>query len=87
MYSFQEQGKIAKLGLELRLLTSDVDSESEKWEDQDNELLRHGQTMSSMAYTMYLFARYESYSLHEFHYFFFFIIFFFLIFFIFRFLK
>lgn len=64
MYSFQEQGKIAKLGLELRLLTSDVDAESEKWEDQENELLRHGQTMSSMAYTMYLFTRYEYYSLH-----------------------
>ncbi|XP_040209450.1 alpha-catulin isoform X2 [Rana temporaria] len=55
----EEQGKIAKLGLELRLLTSDVDAESEKWEDQDNELLRHGQTMSSMAYTMYLFTRGE----------------------------
>lgn len=55
----EEQGKIAKLGLELRLLTSDVDAESEKWEDQENELLRHGQTMSSMAYTMYLFTRGE----------------------------
>ncbi|XP_072267985.1 alpha-catulin isoform X1 [Pyxicephalus adspersus] len=55
----EEQGKIAKLGLELRLLTSDVDTESEKWEDQENELLRHGQTMSSMAYTMYLFTRGE----------------------------
>ncbi|XP_068092805.1 alpha-catulin isoform X2 [Hyperolius riggenbachi] len=55
----EEQGKIAKLGLELRLLTSDVDAESEKWEDQDNELVRHGQTVSSMAYTMYLFTRGE----------------------------
>ncbi|KAM9307941.1 alpha-catulin [Gastrophryne carolinensis] len=55
----EEQSKIAKLGLELRLLTSDVDAESEKWEDQDNELVRHGQTMSSMAYTMYLFTRGE----------------------------
>ncbi|CAH2283883.1 Alpha-catulin [Pelobates cultripes] len=54
----EEQGKIAKLGLELRLLTSDVDSETEKWEDQDNEVVRNGQTMSSMAYTMYLFTRY-----------------------------
>ncbi|KAG9479376.1 hypothetical protein GDO78_012836 [Eleutherodactylus coqui] len=55
----EEQAKISKLGLELRLLTSDVDSEAEKWDDQDNELVRHGQTMSSMAYTMYLFTRGE----------------------------
>ncbi|KAG8572035.1 hypothetical protein GDO81_011890 [Engystomops pustulosus] len=55
----EEQAKISKLGLELRLLTSDVDSEAEKWEDQENELVRHGQTMSSMAYTMYLFTRGE----------------------------
>uniref|UniRef100_A0A8C5PYI0 Alpha-catulin n=1 Tax=Leptobrachium leishanense TaxID=445787 RepID=A0A8C5PYI0_9ANUR len=55
----EEQGKIAKVGLELRLLTSDVDSETEKWEDQENELVRNGQTMSSMAYTMYLFTRGE----------------------------
>ncbi|XP_063778994.1 alpha-catulin isoform X2 [Pseudophryne corroboree] len=55
----EEQAKIAKLGLELRLLTSDVDSETEKWEDQENEVVRQGQTMSSMAYTMYLFTRGE----------------------------
>ncbi|XP_075682896.1 alpha-catulin isoform X3 [Rhinoderma darwinii] len=55
----EEQAKISKLGLELRLLTSDVDSEAEKWEDEENELVRHGQTMSSMAYTMYLFTRGE----------------------------
>ncbi|KAM4705723.1 alpha-catulin isoform 2-T2 [Rhinophrynus dorsalis] len=55
----EEQGKVAKLGLELRLLTSDVDSETEKWEDQENEVVRHGQSMSSMAYTMYLFTRGE----------------------------
>eukprot|EP00079_Xenopus_tropicalis_P025986 XP_012819651.1 PREDICTED: alpha-catulin isoform X1 [Xenopus tropicalis] len=55
----EEQGKIAKLGLEVRLLSSDVDSEAEKWEDQENEVVRNGQSMSSMAYTMYLFTRGE----------------------------
>ncbi|XP_029445841.1 LOW QUALITY PROTEIN: alpha-catulin [Rhinatrema bivittatum] len=55
----EEQGKIAKLGLELRLLTSDVDSETEKWDDQESEIVRHGQSMSSMAYSMYLFTRGE----------------------------
>ncbi|KPP74071.1 hypothetical protein Z043_106803, partial [Scleropages formosus] len=56
---FQEQTTIAKLGLELRLLTSDVDSESEKWEDREHEIVRQGQSLSSMAYSMYLFTRGE----------------------------
>ncbi|KAG2464899.1 CTNL1 protein, partial [Polypterus senegalus] len=55
----EEQTTIAKLGLELRLLTSDVDSESEKWEDQEHEIVRQSQCMSSMAYSMYLFTRGE----------------------------
>uniref|UniRef100_A0A803YEI2 Alpha-catulin n=1 Tax=Meleagris gallopavo TaxID=9103 RepID=A0A803YEI2_MELGA len=55
----EEQAKIAKLGLELHLLTSEVDSETEKWEDQENEIVQHGQGMSSMAYSMYLFTRGE----------------------------
>ncbi|RXN00595.1 Alpha-catulin [Acipenser ruthenus] len=54
-----EQTAIAKVGLELRLLTSDLDSESEKWEDQEHEIVRQGQGMSSMAYSMYLFTRGE----------------------------
>uniref|UniRef100_A0AAZ3PLU6 Uncharacterized protein n=1 Tax=Oncorhynchus tshawytscha TaxID=74940 RepID=A0AAZ3PLU6_ONCTS len=52
-----EQSTIAKLGLELRLLTSDVDTEVEKWEDQEQDIVRQGQSMSSMAYSMYLFTR------------------------------
>nr|XP_014345522.1 PREDICTED: alpha-catulin [Latimeria chalumnae] len=55
----EEQTKIAKSGLELRLLTSDMDSEAEKWEDQENEAVRNAQTMSSMAYSIYLFTRGE----------------------------
>uniref|UniRef100_A0A8B9FFH4 Alpha-catulin n=1 Tax=Amazona collaria TaxID=241587 RepID=A0A8B9FFH4_9PSIT len=55
----EEQAKIAKLGLELHLLTSDVDSETEKWENQENDIVQHGQGMSSMAYSMYLFTRGE----------------------------
>ncbi|KAJ8334156.1 hypothetical protein SKAU_G00397950 [Synaphobranchus kaupii] len=55
----EEQTTIAKLGLELRLLTSDVDSESEKWDDQEHEIIRQAQSMSSMAYSMYLFTRGE----------------------------
>ncbi|KAL2080051.1 hypothetical protein ACEWY4_023844 [Coilia grayii] len=55
----EEQSTIAKLGLELRLLTSDVDSEVERWEDQEHDIARHSQTISSMAYSMYLFTRGE----------------------------
>uniref|UniRef100_A0A8C6ZU81 Alpha-catulin n=1 Tax=Nothoprocta perdicaria TaxID=30464 RepID=A0A8C6ZU81_NOTPE len=55
----EEQAKIAKLGLELHLLTCEVDSETEKWEDQENRLVQHVQGMSSMAYSMYLFTRGE----------------------------
>ncbi|XP_067425997.1 alpha-catulin isoform X7 [Emydura macquarii macquarii] len=55
----EEQAKLGKLGLELHLLTSDVDSETEKWEDQENKIVRHGQSISSMAHSIYLFTRGE----------------------------
>ncbi|KAL7829522.1 hypothetical protein AOLI_G00304070 [Acnodon oligacanthus] len=57
----EEQTTIAKLGLELRLLTSDVDSELERWEEQEqeHEVVRQCQSMSSVAYSMYLFTRGE----------------------------
>uniref|UniRef100_A0A3B1KLW0 Alpha-catulin n=1 Tax=Astyanax mexicanus TaxID=7994 RepID=A0A3B1KLW0_ASTMX len=55
----EEQTTIAKLGLELRLLTSDVDSELERWEEQDHDVARQCQSMSSVAYSMYLFTRGE----------------------------
>ncbi|XP_028820019.1 alpha-catulin isoform X3 [Denticeps clupeoides] len=55
----EEQTTMAKLGLELRLLTSDVDSEVDRWEDQEHEVVRQSQSISSMAYSMYLFTRGE----------------------------
>ncbi|XP_049331359.1 alpha-catulin isoform X2 [Astyanax mexicanus] len=55
----EEQTTIAKLGLELRLLTSDVDSELERWEEQDHDVAPQCQSMSSVAYSMYLFTRGE----------------------------
>uniref|UniRef100_A0A8C1JFV6 Catenin (cadherin-associated protein), alpha-like 1 n=1 Tax=Cyprinus carpio TaxID=7962 RepID=A0A8C1JFV6_CYPCA len=55
----EEQTTIAKLGLELCLLTSDVDSEVERWDEQDHEMVRLCQIISSMAYSMYLFTRGE----------------------------
>lgn len=53
----QEQSTIAKLGLELRLLSSDLDAEVDKWEEQEHELVRQSQSLASMAYNMHLFTR------------------------------
>ena len=53
----QEQTCMAKLGLELRLLSSDVDTEVEKWEEQEHDIVRQSQSLASMAYNMYLFTR------------------------------
>ncbi|XP_058997668.1 alpha-catulin isoform X2 [Mustela lutreola] len=55
----EEQAKIAKLGLKLGLLTSDANCEIKKWGDQENEIVQNGRTMSSMAYSVYLFTRGE----------------------------
>ncbi|KAM3858245.1 alpha-catulin [Diretmus argenteus] len=55
----EEQMSMAKLGLELRLLSSDVDAEMEKWEEQEHDIVRQCQSMASMAYNMYLFTRGE----------------------------
>lgn len=53
----QEQTSMAKLGLELRLLSSDVDAEVEKWEEPEHEIVRQSQSLASMAYSMHLFTR------------------------------
>lgn len=48
---------MAKQGLELRLLSSDVDAEVEKWEEQEHDVVRQSQSLASMAHNMYLFTR------------------------------
>ncbi|XP_041811515.1 alpha-catulin isoform X2 [Chelmon rostratus] len=55
----EEQTSMAKLGLELRLLSSDVDTEVEKWEEQEHDIIRQSQSLASMAYNMHLFTRGE----------------------------
>ena len=59
MFFFQEQAKIAKLGLEMKLITSEMDAEAEKWEEPENEIVRRAKNMSSMAFSIYLFTRGE----------------------------
>ncbi|KAM9738391.1 alpha-catulin isoform 2-T2 [Menidia menidia] len=55
----EEQTSMAKLGLELRLLSSDVDTEVEKWEEPEHDVVRQSQSLASMAHSMYLFTRGE----------------------------
>ncbi|XP_014669905.1 PREDICTED: alpha-catulin-like [Priapulus caudatus] len=55
----EEQAKIAKLGLEMKLITSEMDAETEKWEEAENDVVKRAKNMSSMAFSMYLFTRGE----------------------------
>ncbi|XP_015261913.1 PREDICTED: alpha-catulin [Gekko japonicus] len=55
----EEQARLGKSGLALCELSSRVNSEMEKWDDPENEIVRRGQCLSSMAYSMYLFTRGE----------------------------
>jgi hypothetical protein len=61
--SSEEQAKIAKVGLEMKLMTSEVDAEADRWSssaiDGDSEIVRRAKNMSSMAFSMYLFTRGE----------------------------
>lgn len=45
----QELNRIAKLGLEMRLMTSEMEAEAEKWEDPDNEIVRRAKNMSGLS--------------------------------------
>uniref|UniRef100_A0A7N6FJI5 Alpha-catulin n=1 Tax=Anabas testudineus TaxID=64144 RepID=A0A7N6FJI5_ANATE len=56
----EEQTSMAKLGLELRLLSSDMDTEVEKWEEPEHDIVRQSQSLASMAYNMYLFTRWAN---------------------------
>ncbi|CAM1322062.1 CTNNAL1 (predicted) [Pycnogonum litorale] len=56
----EEQAKIAKLGLEMKLLTSEIDAETEKWEEtENNDIVKRAKNMSAMAFSMYQFTRGE----------------------------
>ncbi|XP_055928368.1 alpha-catulin-like isoform X2 [Argiope bruennichi] len=55
----EEQAKIAKLGLEMKLLTSEIDAETERWSSTENDLCKRARSMSQMAFSMYQFTRGE----------------------------
>nr|CAD7452271.1 unnamed protein product [Timema tahoe] len=61
-----EQAKIAKAGLEMKLITSEMDAETEKWQEsgsaaleENNDIVKRAKNMSSMAFSMYQFTRGE----------------------------
>lgn len=43
----------------MKLITSEMDAEAEKWDDPQNEIAKRAKNMSSMAFSMYLFTRGE----------------------------
>ncbi|KAF2366611.1 Vinculin/alpha-catenin [Trinorchestia longiramus] len=60
----EEQAKLAKSGLDMKMASSEVDQEAEKWEerisqDEDNDIVKRAKNMSSMAFSMYQFTRGE----------------------------
>ncbi|KAJ3580585.1 hypothetical protein NHX12_034356, partial [Muraenolepis orangiensis] len=55
----EEQTSMAQLGVELRLLSSDLDGELDKWEEPEHQVVKHSQNMASMGHSIYLFTRGE----------------------------
>jgi hypothetical protein len=43
----------------MKLVTSEMDAEAEKWDEPQNEITKRAKNMSSMAFSMYLFTRGE----------------------------
>lgn len=56
----EEQERIAKTGLEMKMASSQLDAEAEKLPNsEDNQIVRHAKNMSQMAFSMYQFTKGE----------------------------
>ncbi|RZC38796.1 alpha-catulin, partial [Asbolus verrucosus] len=61
----EEQEKIAKSGLEMKLITSEMDAETDKWQEsntqveENNDIVKRAKNMSAMAFSMYQFTKGE----------------------------
>uniref|UniRef100_A0A146M499 Alpha-catulin n=2 Tax=Lygus hesperus TaxID=30085 RepID=A0A146M499_LYGHE len=60
----EEQEKIAKTGLEMKLATSEMEAETERWQDgpngavdENNDIVKRARNMSRMAFSMYQFTK------------------------------
>ena len=58
-FGTNEQARLVKSGLEMQMISSEMDSETEKWDEASNDIVKRAKNMSSMAYTMYLFTKGE----------------------------
>uniref|UniRef100_A0A6P7GCI7 Alpha-catulin-like n=1 Tax=Diabrotica virgifera virgifera TaxID=50390 RepID=A0A6P7GCI7_DIAVI len=62
-----EQEKIAKTGLEMKLATTEMDAETDKWQEnnstaqleENNDIVKRAKNMSAMAFSMYQFTKGE----------------------------
>ncbi|KAG6455213.1 hypothetical protein O3G_MSEX009096 [Manduca sexta] len=58
-----EQAKIAKSGLEMKMMSSEMDAETDRWQgaaaDENNDIVKRAKNMSSMAFAMYQFTKGE----------------------------
>ncbi|XP_045464586.1 alpha-catulin isoform X2 [Harmonia axyridis] len=61
-----EQEKIAKSGLEMKLITNEMDAETDKWQEsnnaqveENNDIVKRAKNMSAMAFSMYQFTKGE----------------------------
>lgn len=43
----------------MKLITSEMDAEADKWDEPHNDIVKRAKNMSSMAFSMYLFTRGE----------------------------
>lgn len=57
----EEQEKIAKAGLEMKLSANEMDAETDKWNtsDENNDIVKRAKNMSTMAFSMYQFTKGE----------------------------
>ncbi|XP_070490904.1 alpha-catulin isoform X2 [Chironomus tepperi] len=56
----EEQEKIAKSGLEMKMITNEMDAETDKWNsttDENNDIVKRAKNMSAMAFSMYQFTK------------------------------
>ncbi|CAH1105482.1 unnamed protein product [Psylliodes chrysocephalus] len=62
-----EQEKIAKTGLEMKMATTEMDAETDKWQEnnsstqleENNDIVKRAKNMSAMAFSMYQFTKGE----------------------------
>lgn len=57
----EEQEKIAKTGLEVKMSANEMDAETDKWNisDENNDIVKRAKNMSTMAFSMYQFTKGE----------------------------